>query len=93
MGVREFFEAQTLLNFFRFPMIFLCGVFLPITQLPVILYPFGLLLPLTYAVGLLRFSLTGTTSLFSPMISVFILVGYFLLLFAATVLILRNRFR
>jgi ABC-2 type transport system permease protein len=93
VGVREVFEAQTLLNFFRFPMIFLCGVFFPITQLPVVLLPFGLLLPLTYAVDLLRFSLTGTSSLFLPLGSVVILTGYFLLLFAASVLILRNRFR
>lgn len=34
VGVREVFEAMTLSNFFRFPMIFLCGVFFPITSMP-----------------------------------------------------------
>ncbi|MFX1475069.1 MAG: ABC transporter permease [Promethearchaeota archaeon] len=93
VGVREVFEAQTLLNFFRFPMIFLCGVFFPFTQLPVILIPFGLLLPLTYAVDLLRFSLMGTLLLYPPLISASILFGYFLILYTATILLLRNRFR
>ncbi|MTI96726.1 MAG: ABC transporter permease [Firmicutes bacterium] len=30
VAVSEVFEAQTFSNFFRFPMIFLCGLFLPI---------------------------------------------------------------
>jgi len=34
VSVREVFEAQALSNFFRFPMLFLCGLFLPVEQLP-----------------------------------------------------------
>ncbi|MBS7609054.1 ABC transporter permease [Candidatus Bathyarchaeota archaeon] len=32
--IKEVFEAQTLANLFRFPMIFLSGVFLSITSMP-----------------------------------------------------------
>jgi len=35
VSVKEVFEAQTFSNFFRFPMIFLCGLFFPIQQLPI----------------------------------------------------------
>jgi hypothetical protein len=32
--VREVFEAMTLMNFFRFPILFISGVFMPLAQLP-----------------------------------------------------------
>jgi len=34
ISAKEIFEAQTYSNFFRFPMIFLCGLFFPIASLP-----------------------------------------------------------
>ena len=37
---KEVFEAQTYSNFFRFPMLFLSGLFLPIERLPVFYSPF-----------------------------------------------------
>lgn len=54
VSVSEVFEAQTFSNFFRFPMIFLCGLFFPIEQLPVLLRPLAYLLPLTYGVDVLH---------------------------------------
>jgi len=48
VSVSEVFEAQTFSNFFRFPMIFLCGLFFPIERLPIWLRPLSYLLPLTY---------------------------------------------
>jgi ABC-2 type transport system permease protein len=54
VSVSEIFEAQTFSNFFRFPMIFLCGLFFPIGSLPVFLRPLSYLLPLTYGVDLLH---------------------------------------
>jgi len=63
VSVREVFEAQTFSNFFRFPMIFLCGLFFPIASLPVILQPLSYILPLTYGVDILRGSITGTNSM------------------------------
>lgn len=54
VSVREVFEAQTFSNFFRFPMIFLCGLFFPIGKLPVFLRPLSYALPLTYGADLLH---------------------------------------
>jgi len=54
VAVREVFEAMTLANYFRFPMIFLCGVFLPLPAMPPLLQIAAYALPLTYAVDALR---------------------------------------
>jgi len=54
VSVKEVFEAQTFSNFFRFPMIFLCGLFFPIERLPLWLRPLSYALPLTYGVDLLH---------------------------------------
>lgn len=56
VAVREVFEAQTFSNFFRFPMIFLCGLFFPIARLPFFLRPLSYALPLTYGVDALHAS-------------------------------------
>jgi ABC-2 type transport system permease protein len=57
VSVSEVFEAQTFSNFFRFPMLFLCGLFFPIAQLPVWLRPLSYLLPLTYGADVLHASI------------------------------------
>jgi ABC-2 type transport system permease protein len=54
VSVSEVFEAQTFSNFFRFPMIFLCGLFIPINQLPGWLQPLSYVLPLTYGADVLH---------------------------------------
>jgi len=54
VSVSEIFEAQTFSNFFRFPMIFLCGLFFPIDALPMLLRPLSYALPLTYGVDILK---------------------------------------
>lgn len=54
VSVSEVFEAQTFSNFFRFPMIFLCGLFFPIADLPAFLRPLSYALPLTYGVDILH---------------------------------------
>ncbi len=54
VAVKEVFEAQTLSNFFRFPMIFLCGLFFPVAQLPTWLRPLAYALPLTYGTDILH---------------------------------------
>jgi ABC-2 type transport system permease protein len=43
VSAKEVFEAQTFSNFFRFPMLFLCGLFIPVDSLPVILKPISFL--------------------------------------------------
>jgi len=57
VSVTEVFEAQTFSNFFRFPMIFLCGLFFPIDQLPIWLRPLSYILPLTYGADVLHGSI------------------------------------
>ena len=54
VSVSEIFEAQTFSNFFRFPMIFLCGLFFPIMSLPVFIRPLSFILPVTYGVDILH---------------------------------------
>ncbi len=54
VSVSEVFEAQTFSNFFRFPMLFLCGLFFPLEALPGVLRPASYLLPLTYGADLLH---------------------------------------
>lgn len=59
VSVSEVFEAQTFSNFFRFPMIFLCGFFFPVRQLPVWLRPMSYLLPPTYGADALHAAVAG----------------------------------
>ena len=59
VAVSEVFEAQTFSNFFRFPMIFLCGLFFPVSALPIFLKPLSYLLPLTYGADLLHGAVHG----------------------------------
>jgi ABC-2 type transport system permease protein len=59
VSVKEVFEAQTLSNYFRFPMVFLCGVFLPVEAMPVPIQVIAHLLPLTYSVNAFQQALIG----------------------------------
>lgn len=59
VSVSEIFEAQTFANFFRFPMIFLCGLFFPIDSLPMLLRPLAYALPLTYGADILHGAIHG----------------------------------
>ncbi len=59
VSAKQVFEAQTYSNFFRFPMIFLCGLFVPINVLPVFIRPLSYILPVTYGVDTLRYSIAG----------------------------------
>ena len=75
VSAKEVFEAQTFSNFFRFPMLFLCGLFLPISSLPVFLRPLSYLLPLTYGTDLLNGAILGV-SLLSPVLCILILLAF-----------------
>ncbi|MGI5916607.1 MAG: ABC transporter permease [Anaerolineae bacterium] len=57
--MREVFDAMAMSNFFRFPMIFLCGVFMPLGAMMPVLRGVAALLPLTYTVDGLRHLLMG----------------------------------
>ena len=59
VSASEVFEAQTFSNFFRFPMIFLCGLFFPVMALPVFIRPLSYILPVTYGVDILHGAVNG----------------------------------
>jgi len=80
VSVREVFEAQTLSNFFRFPMLFLCGLFIPIDKLPVILKPISFCLPLTYGADMLNSGIIHNSS-FNILFSFVIMLLFMVLLF------------
>ncbi len=90
VSVKEVFEAQTLSNFFRFPMLFLCGLFFPIERLPVFLRPLSYLLPLTYGADLLRWLLKGQGSI-SPVVDSVVLVAFAGILFALSLRSIRKK--
>ncbi|MGI6567364.1 MAG: ABC transporter permease [Limnochordia bacterium] len=81
ISAREVFEAQTFSNFFRFPMLFLCGLFIPISTLPVFLRPLSFLLPLTYGTDLLNRWILGV-SMLPPLLCILVLMVFAGVLFA-----------
>lgn len=83
VSVSEVFEAQTFSNFFRFPMIFLCGLFMPLTQMPLVVRPLSFVLPLTYGVDILKTAINneGHIPLWGSFL-VLIISGLFLFVFS-----------
>lgn len=90
VAVSEVFEAQTFSNFFRFPMIFLCGLFFPIERLPVFLKPISYALPLTYGADLLHGAVHGGHTM--PFSLDLLILGAFCVgLFAASLYNIKRR--
>lgn len=90
VAVSEVFEAQTFSNFFRFPMIFLCGLFFPIENLPLFLQPLSYALPLTYGADVLHGAVHGDHILpFS--LDLALLTGFCAVLFAASLWNIKKR--
>jgi len=90
VAVREIFEAQTLANFVRFPMMFLGGVFVPVAALPLGLQILARALPLTYTVEALRAAL-GIGTAEHAILDLSVLAGFAVILFALAVRILGQR--
>ena len=84
VAVQEVFEAQTLANMFRFPMMFLSGVFVPLSALPPGLRIVARVLPLTYAVEALQ-SATGVRQPLTAGMDMAVLAAFTALLFALAV--------
>lgn len=80
VSVSEVFEAQTFSNFFRFPMIFLCGLFIPVSSLPVFLRPLSYLVPLTYGADLLKAAINQNGHL-TEIVSFSVLIIFSIVLF------------
>ncbi|MFY9943978.1 MAG: ABC transporter permease [Desulfobacterales bacterium] len=83
VAVSEVFEAQTFSNFFRFPMMFLCGLFFPIERLPVFLKPLAYALPLTYGADVLHGAVHGGHAM-PFVLDLALLGGFCIALFAAS---------
>jgi ABC-2 type transport system permease protein len=75
VSVKEVFEAQTLANAVRFPMMFLGGVFVPLEAMPGWLRVVARALPLTYAVEALRAAL-GQGSVRRALVDLGVLVAF-----------------
>jgi ABC-2 type transport system permease protein len=73
--VREVFEAMALMNFVRFPLLFVSGVFMPLSAMPDWLLPVAAASPLTYVVELLRWGLLGQTYLAGPWLTLAVTVA------------------
>lgn len=90
VSVSEVFEAQTFSNFFRFPMLFLCGLFFPVASLPIWLRPLSYALPLTYGASILHGAVGGESPL-SMWLTFPVLGGFCLALFALSLWNIQRR--
>lgn len=90
VSAKEVFEAQTYSNFFRFPMIFLCGLFVPVVSLPVFVQPLSYILPVTYGIDILRFSISGSNA-FSIYLNLFLVLSFCLFLFWISLLNIKKK--
>ncbi|MFP4462052.1 MAG: ABC transporter permease [Thermotogota bacterium] len=84
VSAKEVFEAQTYSNFFRFPMIFLCGLFFPITDIPVLIRPLSYLLPLTYGADILKYQINNE-GLFAQWVNFLLLFVFAAFLFMLSI--------
>jgi len=89
--VKEVFEAQTLLNFPRFVMIFLSGVVYPVSAMPLVLQFIAYLMPLTYTVDGLRRSFSPSLSTI-VFVDTLVLVGFFIIFILPAIKLLYRKF-
>ena len=90
VSVSEVFEAQTFSNFFRFPMVFLCGLFFRIEVLPVFLRPVSYALPLTYGADLLHGAINRSAQM-AVALDLAALAGFCAVLFVLSLRSVRRR--
>jgi ABC-2 type transport system permease protein len=90
VSVKEVFEAQTLANAFRFPMMFLGGVFVPVTSLPLGLKIVARALPLTYAVEALQVAMRRG-NVWLGMLDLAVLLAFTVVLFAVSIWVMARR--
>lgn len=90
VSVSEVFEAQTFSNFFRFPMLFLCGLFFPIAKLPLLIRPLSYVFPVTYGADILHGAFVANAAM--PLALSFALLGVFcVVLFALSLYNIKRR--
>jgi ABC-2 type transport system permease protein len=74
-------------------MIFLCGVFFPVTSLPFPLPVLSFLLPLTYAVDGMKACLSGNNGMLPLYLDLLILLGFVVLIYGLSLFIFKKRIR
>jgi len=83
-GIREIKKVQKTMGIVpdesSFPMLFLCGLFLPVSSLPVFLQPLSYCLPLTYGANMLHITFNQAESL-NIMLDLAALIGFSILLY------------
>ena len=84
VSVSQVFEAQTFSNFFRFPMLFLCGLFIPLADLPAFIRPLSYALPLTYGADILKTAVSQNGVIAVPL-SFLALLAFSIFLFAYSI--------
>jgi ABC-2 type transport system permease protein len=83
-------EVMSMLNTVRLPLIFISGVFVPISVMPKIGQKIALISPPTYGNDMIKYAYTGK-SLFPPLLDVVMLV-IFILIFQITASYLYKKF-
>jgi len=83
-------EVMSMLNTVRLPLIFISGVFIPLSAMPVIGQMIALISPLTYGNDMIEYAYTGK-SLFSPLLDIMMLI-IFILIFQVTANYLYKKF-
>jgi len=91
LAVKEVFEAMTVCNYVRFPLIFVSGVFTSIKVLPRPLLPIAYISPLSYAVDGVRQSFAGEGGIFPIYLDLILLALYGCLFFVLAVWGLKRR--
>jgi ABC-2 type transport system permease protein len=90
VAVSEVFEAQTFSNFFRFPMVFLCGLFFPVELLPLPLRTLSYAIPLTYGADMLHGSVNHAARI-PVALSLALLLGFCAALFLISLRNIRQK--
>jgi ABC-2 type transport system permease protein len=83
-------EVMSMLNTVRLPLIFISGVFIPISVMPRIGQQIALVSPLTYGNDMIEYAYTGK-SLFSPLVDILAVI-IFILIFQVTANYLYKKF-
>jgi len=90
--MREVFDAMTVSNFVRFPMMFLCGVFMPLFAMAPPLRAVATALPLSYMVdGLRHLILEGEGSYYPLTLDLAVAVAFSVLFYAACYWLMQQR--
>jgi ABC-2 type transport system permease protein len=84
-------EAQMYSNFFRFPMAFLSGTFIPVESMPWALQMFSRVLPLTYSIDAVREGLNNSFLTGSYLLDLFVLILFSIAFMLASVRVLEKQ--